>query len=491
MKSYLLALLCTTLFIGQVEAQFFQKKLQNVNAQKEWYKTYLRNPHKQTARTISVRSDAKPKDHHEYSFPQNVQAWELYAHNHYTYDEQWQQRSWIYYDHNDAPQSKSLYDYTMFGEISDHKFLIWNNGASTWDSTTYTTRSYDEYNNLAQEEYKNYNPTTQTWELFAGNRYESSYNHDGLMTGQVISFHDGKNWIAYEKHCFTYDNFANLIADTLLSFGTTWDTTDLFLFVYDDVWNELSEIEVKQYDHDQWNNVERFTDIVWAIYEGETYFWEDGKYLRSKWQTWDPALNQYVDVTKDTIVYPDANGSYIKTIEANDNSVWIPIMRETQTYDDYNNITHDLLEYIDPITNDWKADDEYTYANTYDAEDNLTEVIVQKRFPDLGLINFRKHVYSNFNNLTEGINNKELAKFVNIYPNPTQGESSLKLNLQQNANVSIAIYNTLGAKVKQLNPGVLETGTHEINLRIKDKGIFLVRVMINDQPVTLKLIHTN
>ncbi len=68
-----------------------------------------------------------------------------------------------------------------------------------------------------------------------------------------------------------------------------------------------------------------------------------------------------------------------------------------------------------------------------------------------------------------------------LYPNPNNGQVTLEVEAQSD----IQIYNNMGALVYQ---GQLQAGTNHINLQQQAKGVYIVRVIANEQTMVKKMI---
>ncbi len=96
---------------------------------------------------------------------------------------------------------------------------------------------------------------------------------------------------------------------------------------------------------------------------------------------------------------------------------------------------------------------------------------------------------------TEGINvgvNKKTAEKeeLEIFPNPTSSDATLKITLPKQVSVSYNVVNTLGQLVEDENLGSLKEGVHSIELATKNypTGVYFVRVKMGEQTMTKKVI---
>lgn len=89
-----------------------------------------------------------------------------------------------------------------------------------------------------------------------------------------------------------------------------------------------------------------------------------------------------------------------------------------------------------------------------------------------------------------GVDQPTLVNINAIYPNPTSGTTVVDLSLEENAQVSIDVYNTVGQKVLVLANQGYAAGNHTVSFDASnlEKGIYLVNVKVNGQTTTEKLI---
>lgn len=103
------------------------------------------------------------------------------------------------------------------------------------------------------------------------------------------------------------------------------------------------------------------------------------------------------------------------------------------------------------------------------------------------LLNFRSLVFSDANMVTAA---DELANVnvFEVYPNPSSGQSTLNLSLENNSNYEVTIQTILGTTVQSFTIQNLES---TINLNLKNQGIYLISLIRNGKTIlTEKLIVT-
>ena len=94
--------------------------------------------------------------------------------------------------------------------------------------------------------------------------------------------------------------------------------------------------------------------------------------------------------------------------------------------------------------------------------------------------------------ITTSIQNPEVKTFAvsQNMPNPFNGTSTVKVALQENANLSLEVINMVGQKVIELNKGAVTAGTHSflIDASNLDSGVYFYNVKVNNQTTTKKMI---
>jgi hypothetical protein len=106
--------------------------------------------------------------------------------------------------------------------------------------------------------------------------------------------------------------------------------------------------------------------------------------------------------------------------------------------------------------------------------------------------NTSKTVYQSENTLVQivaGIDELSSASNLNIFPNPNNGQATIRFELKQEEYVKIAIYNSMGQLVNSMEPGMLHAGSNTVNFDGQDlsTGIYFVNVISGNQLVSKKI----
>jgi len=136
-------------------------------------------------------------------------------------------------------------------------------------------------------------------------------------------------------------------------------------------------------------------------------------------------------------------------------------------------------------------------------EDNIFEntesILAKQRLlsnPDTNLlliseVNFseyaHKSLWSCFESLNVGLNNSTLIK---VYPNPAYDNLSITYKLIEESFVRIEIFSHKGELIKRIESSMQDEGCYSYNHNITNyhDGIYLVRVLINGQSDTFKIL---
>ncbi len=93
--------------------------------------------------------------------------------------------------------------------------------------------------------------------------------------------------------------------------------------------------------------------------------------------------------------------------------------------------------------------------------------------------------------LVNGISDLALEDMINVSPNPTNGPVNISVNLPENEEVSIAIFNTMGQQVAEVANGKVNNGRFSVNLQGNTNGMYYVKMSLNGAIITKKIILNN
>lgn len=85
----------------------------------------------------------------------------------------------------------------------------------------------------------------------------------------------------------------------------------------------------------------------------------------------------------------------------------------------------------------------------------------------------------------------KIAESISIFPNPTNGNSSLSIQLEKPTQVKIEVLNLLGQQVFEIQNKMLQSGKHNVNFELSglSSGTYLVSILLNNKTkIAKKLI---
>jgi len=92
-----------------------------------------------------------------------------------------------------------------------------------------------------------------------------------------------------------------------------------------------------------------------------------------------------------------------------------------------------------------------------------------------------------------GDSNTSKHDFMSIYPNPTNGSSTIKFSLEESADVQLIVYNSLGQEVNSLYNGSMTAGQatfqFDASAGLDPNGLYLIQLMVDGKVYTDRLLH--
>jgi PKD repeat protein len=87
-----------------------------------------------------------------------------------------------------------------------------------------------------------------------------------------------------------------------------------------------------------------------------------------------------------------------------------------------------------------------------------------------------------------GVNDINLDNMISVYPNPTQGNLVINTNLAENEVLNLNVYNAMGQEVAAVVNGKVTNGAYSLNIADQANGVYYIKMMINGDVVTKKVI---
>jgi hypothetical protein len=167
-------------------------------------------------------------------------------------------------------------------------------------------------------------------------------------------------------------------------------------------------------------------------------------------------------------------------------------------------ITPSFTGHPNALANASNAGDSVTYTFTYtlpaswlDRKMNIIGILFKPdgTVENASLSNINTAVNNGYQTGTElggnfvGVEKIVAPDEIHLAPNPGTDVSNIVLDLNNEAVVTVEIYNTNGQLVASKNYGSLNGALHlPINLSEFNSGLYMVKVMVDDYPKTLKLV---
>jgi len=94
--------------------------------------------------------------------------------------------------------------------------------------------------------------------------------------------------------------------------------------------------------------------------------------------------------------------------------------------------------------------------------------------------------------ITIDVNEILSADDISIYPNPVTKTANIEFNLYKNSDVNIAVFDILGKNISNLYKGEMMGGRNNIQLNVSElnEGIYFVKLQMNNQVITKKIMVT-
>jgi hypothetical protein len=385
-----------------------------------------------------------------------------------------------------ANSARVLRAYTNSGIVTEDFYQTWDSTTNSWINYRRLISAYDSHDQLTErrtDDYENGN-----WVIKFGRKSIFEYDQDHIIkeTGLVYNTTDSDWDTTYKVFSqFSDDLLDNAITQVLDTMGN-WINVQRQTYSHDSL-GILREVKTDQYNQiaNEWRNYDLYKDITWVEWIGN----ENGPIIESYlYKTWDATSTSYVNNKMYEVDIPDNNGSYIITNESFKNNVWVPFDRQTILLDDHKNRT--LFRKEDNLNDQWNRYFERNAEYTYDSLSRLTEQIDYDW--DFLLNDTYKSVrtrYSDFKEFNTGTGTDKFLNTLLVYPNPAHEKTTIKFQTSNESLISIDVYNVMGQHNSTvLKNQFLSAGTHHYTIENLPKGIYLVRLTLDNKLITKKLV---
>jgi len=404
----------------------------NYNNKKQYTYTYDSNG-KMTSEVVEKNSEKFSKQTHTYDNEGNRTIW---------LDEYWGDTNWV----SDVRQT---YTYSGKGNMISH--LVEKLNGTDWKIEYGINYTYDNNGNIILESNVNYWNNTDSYISS-----EQTYIYDG-NTNLISRIEERWSWTGQnmEKHLrntYTYNSNGNMTSDLFERwYAPNWEQNERTTMTYDSEGNMTSLLE-EQLDYENWVSTERTTwthdsnrNIISELYqEWEETVWENERQL--------------------TYIYDNNENVTSELSEGWDGTAWENGKLETYTYDSNGNYTFSTGESW--RSGAWQLSSHYiwftdSYGNSYQFLGSKVEMF----YEPITDISEESMAVSNFS-LSQN------------YPNPFNPSTTIRYSIPNESEVSISVYNVLGAKVDELYSGTQTAGNFEVSWNASDftSGVYFLRM---------------
>ncbi|MDA8886148.1 T9SS type A sorting domain-containing protein, partial [Bacteroidia bacterium] len=94
----------------------------------------------------------------------------------------------------------------------------------------------------------------------------------------------------------------------------------------------------------------------------------------------------------------------------------------------------------------------------------------------------------NYSTQTNSVTDLSLEDMLAVSPNPTSGKLNINVNLPENEEINIAVFNTVGQQVVLVENGTVSNSSYTVNLDNQDNGMYYVKMTVNGNIITKKVM---
>ena len=121
---------------------------------------------------------------------------------------------------------------------------------------------------------------------------------------------------------------------------------------------------------------------------------------------------------------------------------------------------------------------------------NIVVTATNYLFPQLDYEADSNSVYPTFP-LATSILSAEMKNQLSVFPNPTNTNTNIEYTLTNSSFVKLEVVDVLGKQLQSLVNTIQATGIYKVNLTKLDAGIYFIKLNINNQTNTTRLVVTD
>jgi len=147
--------------------------------------------------------------------------------------------------------------------------------------------------------------------------------------------------------------------------------------------------------------------------------------------------------------------------------------------DDYDT-PEDLFANHTLVYNDLNQSEAGTYSVVFRTKDNSGNVS-----EDFTLVFDVRHKYEK---RTNSVDDLDIEDMLTVAPNPTKGEININVNLADNEEINLAVYNAMGQQIVLVENGTIDNNSYTVNLDNQANGIYYVKMNLKGNIITKKIV---
>ena len=375
------------------------------------------NQHQSAKKQRSV-PEWKPSAEKYSTWDSEVSAWALITSYGFTYSNSmlWQS---LAHDESSMGIADTRTSYTYNAEGKVETTLLESFDGANWQNVSETTTLYSSEG--VESGYETRVWTGLAWELQDGQRRVDSFVGSDVSTVLYETYdYTNTSWVPYMEYDFTYSAPSLIDEVTILYAATTpgvLEEQNLFRCVYLTGSIYPDTIYLSSWTGSDWSETQRAVDLGWG--SASSFILIDNEPINYVLQ--DFTLGVWLNNERQTTTF-DGSTEIVLTEVATETG-WADDYRTTSINDEFGNQTLDQGEAFDGTV--WTIEYSNSYANSYDAENRLTEIVAQQ-WNDVNLVmqNNYKREFLDFVDVAglEAANTTTLS----VFPNPTSGSIQVR-----------------------------------------------------------------
>ncbi|AEA44034.1 T9SS type A sorting domain-containing protein [Fluviicola taffensis] len=389
------------------------------------------------------------RPHKSHNYERNGSAWAFIDSTEYQYNVQGQVTSSISQTNGNYTE-RTFHNYDYLFQLTSETRDIYDPLAITWKPANKAQITYNDHFDETLHERSIYN--AGNWEIYYGYKYVYQYNSSNQIT-EKIEFAYIDNVIEYRENQkfsdIVYDNNNNMTQQII----SNWSGSQ---FVY---YRKF----IKTYNPD--NTLATCNVFLW----------------NSTTMNWD---EEY----RETYSY-GLNGSNTNVCEYYISNNYEISFRRIIEFDSFQNLTLDVIEPWDNVTNNWSSNflDKFENTYTYDQNDYLTQQTNLYATDSSSTIFHTRKDYFDFETFDSQLGIESIPEgIISIYPNPMETECTIDLSTLNGEVTSVRLFDMSGNLISELPL----SANQKINFSSNDlsKGLYFLEIESTKRKIQSKIM---